>query len=336
MTDAPIWRYLSLTKYLDLLRTRSIYFPKAALFSDETEGMWWGHAQLYESARHWAPSPANVKTLQLMLQRAGNDQGGITRELTALIPSANEWVRNILLLSARVYPSKQREFIEETVAGWKEQYNDHNPSADLWKADLEVERQATYISCWNRASSMSLAMWEMYGGGREAVAVSSTRKKLNTLIRNNALFLERENLEGAIADVEYVDGLKHPNEEVHQKIYEIMFGRDRDYRIGLFAIKPSIYEFEQEVRALLFPKRELLDPIQDPHPEISGMHLSLGSKRLISEFIEKVYVHPTLSEDSMIFKVVTDLHKKLGVPEIPVVAERIEAMGLEILLPPMG
>ena len=34
----PIWQYLSLAKYFDLLRTKSLFFPKASLFADETEG----------------------------------------------------------------------------------------------------------------------------------------------------------------------------------------------------------------------------------------------------------------------------------------------------------
>jgi hypothetical protein len=193
-------------------------------------------------------------------------------------------------------------------------------------------------SPWNRATSMSLAMWEMYGGGREAVAVRSTRGKLSTLVKNNSSFLEKYRLEGAIADVEYVHGLKNPNEEVQEIIYQTLFERDRDYRIGLFAIKPSVYEFEQEVRAVIYPKRDLLDPIENPHAGMSGVNVPIrGSEpheRPISQFIEKVYVHPTLSEDSMMVQTLKEVHERFSVREIAIVANKIEAMGIDIALPP--
>ena len=61
---------------------------------------------------------------------------------------------------------------------------------------------------------MSLAMWEMYGGGRESVAVKSTISKLKGLIEDNAPFLERQGLAGDVVEVEYLEDIKNPNEEV--------------------------------------------------------------------------------------------------------------------------
>ena len=49
------------------------------------------------------------------------------------------------------------------------------------------------------ASSMSLAMWEMYGGGSESVAVRSTPSKLKGLIEDNATFAEKQGLAGDVA-----------------------------------------------------------------------------------------------------------------------------------------
>lgn len=108
MNDFSIWRYLSLAKYIDLLRTQSLYFPKASLFQDETEGKWWGHANLYENAVKWAQSPANVKTLEQMLERAGDDSPAILREINKNIPSSNQWVRNILLTATRASRINER------------------------------------------------------------------------------------------------------------------------------------------------------------------------------------------------------------------------------------
>jgi hypothetical protein len=81
MSNVPIWRYLSLAKYIDLLRTRSLYFPKASRFRDETEGKWWGHAHLYENAQLWGQSPANTQTLEVLLARAGHEPSALLQEI---------------------------------------------------------------------------------------------------------------------------------------------------------------------------------------------------------------------------------------------------------------
>jgi hypothetical protein len=96
MSDTLIWRYISLAKYIDLLRTKSLYFPKASLFKDDTEGKWWGHALLYEQAQPWRAAPANIKILEGILARAGQDSLGLLMEIGKQFDSSNEWVRNIL------------------------------------------------------------------------------------------------------------------------------------------------------------------------------------------------------------------------------------------------
>ena len=118
MDNVPIWRYLTLPKYIDLLRTRSLYFPKASRFQDETEGKWWGHAHLYQNAQHWGQSPANRQTLEQLLARAAHDSGSIRREINKALPSANQWVGNILRTALRAYPEKRREYLESVVSSW--------------------------------------------------------------------------------------------------------------------------------------------------------------------------------------------------------------------------
>lgn len=194
MDNVPIWRYLTLAKYVDLLRTRSLYFPKASRFQDETEGKWWGHAHLYRNAQHWSQSPANTQTLEQLLAKAGQDPAAILVEINQVLPSANRWVANILRLAIRVYPEKRRDYLASVISSWKKHYADHNQAVKQWKSDLEVFRESTYISCWNRASSMSLAMWDMYGGGNESVAVRSTTDKLQAVIRLNNDLLKDTNL----------------------------------------------------------------------------------------------------------------------------------------------
>ena len=180
-------------------------------------------------------------------------------------------------------------------------------------------------------------MWEMYGGGSESVAVRSTIDKLKSMIQLNSAFLAEHELIGTLAEVEYVEGLKNPDDEVQERIYQIMFERDRDVNVGLFAIKPSVYEFEREVRAILYPKRELLSPLEVPHPNINGFSLPLNpdaeGMRSVADFIESVYVHPMLDKDSLMVQALTEINKRFDVTEIPVVADKIEALGSDVTLP---
>ena len=337
MDNVPIWRYLSLAKYIDLLRTRSLYFPKASRFQDETEGKWWGHAHLYQNAQHWGQSPVNRQTLEQLLAKVGHDSGAMLQEINKTLPSANQWVGNILRTALRAYPEKRREYLESVISSWKKHYSDHNVAVKQWKSDLDVYRESTYISCWNRASSMSIAMWDMYGGGTESVAVRSTIHKLQAVLQVNSKLLEKHRLIGTLAEVEYVEGLKNPDDEVQERIYQIMFERDRDINVGLFAIKPSVYEFEHEVRAILYSKRELLAPLELSHPNITGFSLSLNPEvddiQPVIDFIESVYVHPMLEEDSLIAHTVTEINKRFDAAEIRVVADKIEALGSDVNLP---
>jgi hypothetical protein len=179
-------------------------------------------------------------------------------------------------------------------------------------------------------------MWKMYGG-TEAVAVRSTSDKLQAVIQLNSTLLEEHGLIGTIAEVEYVNGLKNPDDEVQEHIYQIMFERDRDMNVGLFAIKPDVYDFEHEIRAILYAKRDLSTPLEVSHPNISGFCLPLNPEvddaKSIVDFIETIYVHPMLEEDSLLVHSVSEINRRFEVAEIRVVADKIEALGSDVTLP---
>ena len=117
--NSSIWRYLSLAKYIDLLATKSLYFPKASLFADQTEGKWMGHANLYELAQRWRQIPSNVTTLRQLLAKAGDNESALFSEISSLQRSANHWVKNILQLALRACPHKRREYLEGVISSWK-------------------------------------------------------------------------------------------------------------------------------------------------------------------------------------------------------------------------
>lgn len=337
----PIWRYLTLAKYVDLLRTASLYFPKASLFQDESEGKWFAHVFLYQRSRWLNQASENAKAVEELLRVAGSDPDRILQETKKLITSNDDIdssTKSLLSRVERAFPNKRREFLEWLIASWQRQCDAHNQEVDRWRSDLAIIRDSTYISCWNRASTMSLAMWELYGGGREAVAIRSTVGKLRDLIDHNSQELGEAGFEAAVSDVSYVHGLKEPSDEVQQDVDEIIDSAP-GLSVAQFSIKPDIYRFEQEVRAIIYPKRDHFKPLEDPHPDMFGYSIPLSlnatqGEASASEFIDAVHVHPTLSGNSMMVQSVREINARFGV-DLSIEADPIEALGANVRFPEM-
>ncbi len=111
---------------------------------------------------------------------------------------------------------------------------------------------------------MSLSMWEMYGGGSESVAVRSTSDKLESVPQRNTALLDKHGLMGMLAEVEYVEGLKHPDYKVQEHIYQIMFERERDINVGLFAIKPAFMNSSMKYEQYSFQSVSCLPQLSSP------------------------------------------------------------------------
>src|SRR5205085_10578456 len=115
-----------------------------------------------------------------------------TQRLHAVEGDNLKWnLRDVIRGVGMEPPDKWQAYLELMIYSWRKHYNEHGQEVQEWASQSAIHRESTYISCWNRATSMSLAMWDMYGGGREAVAVRSTVSKLNALLEHNAPFLEQ-------------------------------------------------------------------------------------------------------------------------------------------------
>lgn len=162
MSDAPIWRYLSLAKYINLLRTKSLFFPKASLFADETEGKWFAHTTLYSQRSQLSISAGNARVLEQLLERAGDSSDAILREAALLYASRGgkptDVVQSVLTDVVRVYPHKRREYLQGMIDAWSGHPKRPNQDVAKWAAENNIYRESAYISCWNHAPSTSLAM----------------------------------------------------------------------------------------------------------------------------------------------------------------------------------
>jgi hypothetical protein len=345
MSKDSIWRYMSLAKYVDLLRSRTIFFPKASLFPDETEGKWVAHAFLWGQKQKWQKAKANADILQALLQRAKGDPDRILREGSLLYDRLSEIERKEVLGAVLadlilIYPHKREEYLNGMVESWTRHHDGFNTEVQEWASQVAIHRESTYISCWSRADSTSVAMWNLYGGGTEAVAIRSSVAKLKALLENNSDWLQNQGFDGDVVDVYYVDGLNEPGEDVQGDLMERL-SVGKDVRVGEFSVKPSLYEYEREVRAILYPKRGPFEPVINPHPDWSGISLPIGGfteegPQSMTSFIESVHIHPTLDSESMMARTLTAINVQFGLKDIPIITDKIEAIGPNMLLQPTG
>lgn len=333
---------MSLAKYVDLVCSRTVYFPKASLFPDETEGKWLSHAYLWGQKRHWEKAKANADTLHQLLVRATSDPGRILQQAALLYGTMTEIEKkgvlgDVLAGVLRVHPGKREGYVKGLVESWTKYHDGFNSEVREFASQVAIRRESTYISCWSRADSMSAAMWNMYGG-TEAVAIRSSAAKLKALLASNLDWLANLGLSGEVVDVHYANGLMEPDEDLQNDLLERL-SIGNDVCVGEFSIKPSLYEYEREVRAVLYPKRALSDPLVDPHPDLSGISLPIEGREgeaqmAIRGFIDSAHVHPMLGSESMMVRVLQAINVRFGLPDVPIVADKIEAIGPNVSVQP--
>lgn len=314
------------------------FCPKASLFQDETEGNWIAHAVLWGEKQHWQRIHGYADRLQDLLDKAGGDQvavlNGAEDAYLQLTPEEKLSVLgDILNKVSLVYPEKRHEYLKSTVDSWRKHHDDYNPRVARWLSEITIDRESTYISCWNRAASMSLAMWNLYGGGSESVAIRLDPEKLNALLESNMSRLKENGLDGEVVDVEYINGLNNPGKELQQNLVSRL-SVGRDVRVGAFSVKPALYAFENEVRLIVYPERGNRTPLTDPHPELDGLSLTIGSS--LSDFIGAVYLHPLLGPNSMMVRVVKAINEQFGLSDLQIITDRVEAIGSSMALQPIG
>ncbi|NAO97546.1 hypothetical protein FRY77_16205 [Halomonas sp. MG34] len=332
MSNDYVWRYMSLAKYIDLVSSKSIFVPKASLFNDSSEGKWIAHAFLWGEKNHWNKLKEHADKLRGLLDKVGDDQesllieGALFYEL--LSPENKKSVLGEVLLGlVNVYPHKRYEYLKHFLRSWLKNYANHNVNVHKWVEEVTVERECTYISCWNRADYMSLAMWNVYGGSEESVAIRIRTDKLEELLQANTEWLDDREMDAQIVEVEYVEGLKNPSKELRSRLIKKL-GIGKDTRVGAFTVKPSIYEYEKEVRIIVYPKKELKERLVDSNPELNGLSLDLcsGGSRII-DFLDAVYIHPLLDDSSMIYKVLKSVNQQYDLADLPIITDKIEALG---------
>lgn len=334
MSSKTIWRYMSLAKYIDLLRTNSIYFPKASRFDDETEGKWALHSFLIANKIRLTKMKENKKIIDGILDKANNNDIQLYNQVMHVLNEGeiNDLLKEILEKFKFHYNNnpkyKGKKYLENLSNGWSKNINNYSKTKEKHISQAIIHRESTYISCWYSADQMSLAMWKLFGGGKESIAIRTKIDKLRDVIEKNNNYLNNKGYEGDVSEVEYISNLKEPNKKTREKIMSILM-KGKVATVGQFSIKPKEYEYESEVRGIIYPKRNVYDKVVDPNPDNNSFNIQIATG--IEQFVDAVYIHPFQDKDSMIFKVIKEINKSFNV-EFPIISNPIEAFGDEINL----
>ena len=139
----------------------------------------------------------------------------------------------------------------------------------------------TNISCWTKGIGDNMALWKIYGGSKQSVAVMTSFHKI---VQSTILWKNISSV--AFKDVVYIDHSGTLPDGAYSLSYET------------FGLKHVAYSFENEVRIIV-----VRNNIKTPSP----LRLSIA----INDFIEKIIVAPEAG--AWFFDMVKDLSEKYGI-----------------------
>lgn len=144
----------------------------------------------------------------------------------------------------------------------------HPDFAEFIARSTRAIREVTYVSCWMLRNDESEAMWRLYCGDRQGIAIKTSYAKLAEAINQDNMF---------IGKIRYIDFEKTPI-PVGNVYYTPMHKR-------------LAFEHESEVRILKILSDEMTGYLNEveykKNPPI-GISLNLD----INALIEEIYIHP--------------------------------------------
>ena len=158
-THAKIWRYMSFTKFVSLLQMRASYFANLE------------HLATSDPYEGLLAEPNYSHRRYGCIDDMDLDERSVARIDELGIP---EEIRNLRFLG---YLEQQEEYLKRTFA----------------------MRRSYFVNCWYmKNTSREAAMWAIYGGHREGIAISSNSERVGNAFRNSQerIFL---------SEVKYID-----------------------------------------------------------------------------------------------------------------------------------
>lgn len=166
-------------------------------------------------------------------------------------------------------------------------------------ADFDHIRATTAVNCWHLGEQESAAMWRIYAGSGEGVAVQSTVGRLVKCFR----------WEGGVAEDTVLVG----------QVNYIDFEQDMIEGLNVLAAlihKRSYFDYERELRAVYLPRPGGLTSAALEQRARDGQYLPVD----LGILIEKIYVAPTSSDWFY------DLLRGISNDRYPIVFSRLDDM----------
>lgn len=154
-------------------------------------------------------------------------------------------------------------------------------------------RKGTFVSCWTFGAKDNMALWQLFGGPSNSVAISTTAERVTRM----CLAWPENSL---IAKVKYIDHFENP---------DMVIGRYTDP----LQFKHEAFEFEREVRLMISQQKSW-----QRNPE--GMQLPIAD---LNELISSVVVAPDAGD--WFLELVKDLGQRYGL-KAPVRMSQLAAL----------
>ena len=331
-----VWRYLQFSKYVDFLRTQSLFFARASLFDDGSEGKWIAHGWLTGDEERARELTRANDLLTDFLNHTDPDPQGLgaaAKNFLGDLPlGPPEILSDVLGHNLLGVPAQNhRKYLETMRDGWTKTNEKRQEFNLQWKDETQVSRDSTYLSCWHLSDEQNYAMWKVYGGGLDSVAIVTTVGKLRSYLMQNAANIEKIGLKAGATAVNYIPTLQNPSDATQELLMDLLSSGSNTTE-AMFAIKPTAYAYENEFRMILSANTSLFEKIARPDPLILGHSIPVTSTTVpssgfsrLDEFVNAVYLHPEIGPDDMLVKVIRDLHSRYEVSDIRIMLEPMTA-----------
>ena len=138
--------------------------------------------------------------------------------------------------------------------------------------EINMLRNYTLVNCWTLKRFESFALWKIYVGSGPGVAIRTTVSNLRTSINTTKQNFD-ENI--SLAKIKYQDKLDHSFSRIEATI-----------------TKKKFYDFESEMRLIIFNFPLNSNGYSVPYDMTIGRKVNVDSKKLMSD----IYISPFINE----------------------------------------
>ncbi len=332
--DTTIWRYMTFTKYVDLLRTASLYCARADLFDDTTEGEWQASMQKKRWLEGRKIISCELKILRRLIDVLEETNASSPQEVVRCLYEIREsevskdapWILDELKDDFLIkHPQEVSDFIkslknnlEKYSASFEVNYGGAEGNIRELIEEVERIKRSTFLSCWHIEENQNMAMWKVYGQFEECVAVKTTFGKLQDVLSKNEDVLKQYGFAYGFKQVKYInkDQMYHPEYLRPRASYDSF----HEKCIDALSLKHEIYSYEKELRLIL-----TMDELKkDKFNYEKGIRLKIGDKPAdITNLIYQVHVNPILSEDHLLINLIRYINKLHGLEQLKIVHDQL-------------